>query len=192
MEKLLSVLAAIDAYNKLDPTRFSSGGKDWPQEYFFSLKVYEWVQFLAPAASEELLIAARAHHIGRWEIPRENYPAGKSGYLGWRKELALLHGRKTAEIMDRAGYPPASQERVKTLILKKQLKRDEEVQVLENALCLVFLEYQYEDFRHKHSEEKVVRILKKSLLKMDARGREEALRLDYSEQGLACLRKGLD
>lgn len=192
MSKLKTVLAAVDAYNMKDPIGFSIAGKSQPQEYFLSLKVTEWVRYLAPAADEELLIAARAHHIGRWEIPREKYPEGKAGYLNWRNELALFHAEKTAEIMQEADYSPAAQERVKALIMKKQLKKDPEVQVLENALCLVFLQYQYEDFRLKHPEEKVVHILKKSLRKMDDRGKEEALKLDYSEQGLACLRKALE
>src|SRR3546814_1891528 len=92
--------------------------------------------------------------------------------------LAERHAETTASILREAGYSTSKIERVRQLILKKQLKTDPEVQLLENTLCLVFLQYQYEEFRQKHPQEKVVRILKKSWQKMDARGREEALKLD--------------
>ncbi|QEC53394.1 uncharacterized protein DUF4202 [Anseongella ginsenosidimutans] len=191
MNKLETAVGAIDRYNRQDPVLFQWNGESWPQEYFFSLRVCEWIERLSPDAGEELLLAARAHHIGRWEIPRDQYPDGKAGYLNWRKRLAELHAEKAGAILEEAGYLPAQRERVKELILKKQLKSDPEVQLLENALCLVFLQYQYEDFRQKHPKEKVVHILRKSLRKMDGQGREEALKLDYSEQGLVCIREAI-
>lgn len=191
MEKLQTAIGLIDRYNRQDPVPFLQNGETWPQEYFLSLKVDGWVRKLAPQASEELLLAARAHHIGRWEVPREQYPDGKAGYLAWRKHLAERHAEKAAEIMREAGYSPEQTERVTQLIMKKQLKRDPEVQILENALCLVFLEFQYEAFRQKHPREKVVHILKKSLQKMDGQGREAALKLDYSEAGLECVKEAL-
>lgn len=191
MNKLETALTAIDRYNRQDPVIFNWNGESWPQEYYLSLRVYEWVKRLAPGAGEELLLAARAHHIGRWEIPRDQYPDGKVGYLNWRKHLAEFHAGKAEDIMKEAGYSLRERERVKELIMKKQLKKDQEVQLLENALCLVFLQYQYEEFRQKHPREKVVHILRKSLRKMDEQGREEALKLDYSEQGLACIREAV-
>lgn len=192
MDKLEAALEQFDLYNRKDPTIFHREGESWPQEYFLSARVYEWVQRLAPEASEELLLAARAHHIGRWEIPRHDYPDGKVGYLNWRSKLAGYHAEKTAGIMEGTGYDPERIERVKQLILKKHLKNDPEVQVLENALCLVFLQFQYEDFWQKHSHEKVVNILRKSLLKMDEHGRAEALKLEYSQDGLKLVREALE
>lgn len=192
MKKLDSALKAIDDYNSQDLTLFSVNGEKVPQEYFFSVKVYEWVQKLTPGASEELLLAARAHHIGRWEIPREEYPEGRTGYLNWRKRLGELHAARADEILERLGYTDSERNRVKELIQKKRLKTDREAQTLENALCLVFLQYQYEDFRQKHSFEKMVRILKKSWLKMDEQGREEALKLSYSDDGLALIQQALN
>jgi len=62
---------------------------------------------------------------------------------------------------------------------------------MENALCLVFLNFQYEDFHPLHDQEKVVNILRKSLLKMDEKGHQFALTLNYSPQGLAYLNEAL-
>ena len=88
--------------------------------------------------------------------------------------------------MRKAGYEDAHTERVAEIILKKRIKADADVQAMENAVCLVFLQFQYEDFRHKYEDdpEKMIGILYKSLLKMDARGRGFALKLHYTDGGL--------
>jgi hypothetical protein len=184
MTKLQTTLEKFDAYNKKDPHVFSWEEIDYPQEYFLALKLYEWVLKLAPDVSEELLLASRSQHIGRWEVPRDSYPDGRDGYLKWRRDLGLYHAGKAAEIMEEAGYNAQQIDRVKQIIQKQKIKVDSEVQVMENALCLVFLEFQYEGFYPKHHADKVINILKKSLLKMDAHGHQHALTLKYSEQGM--------
>lgn len=73
-----------------------------------------------------------------------------------------------------AGYDEQTIERVQTLLLKKGLKQDAEVQTLEDVICLVFLKYYLADFAEKHSEEKVADILQKTKRKMSARGLEAA------------------
>jgi hypothetical protein len=49
---------------------------------------------------------------------------------------------------------------------QQNIKTDHEVQVMEDALCLVFLEFQYEDFRKEHDEEQVTRIIRKTWKKI--------------------------
>ncbi len=191
MNKLDLAFQLFDAYNKRDPTTFIWEGESFPQEYFLAVKLYEWVLKLEPAASEELLLASRSQHIGRWEVPRESYPPGREAYLKWRRDLAVFHSQKSAELMKEAGYEEELIFRVKKIILKKGIKVDKEVQTIENALCLVFLQFQYEDFLHKHPADKVINILRKSLLKMDQAGHGFALSLDYSEAGLAYIREAL-
>jgi hypothetical protein len=158
---------------------------------FLAIKLYEWVLKLDPDASEALLLASRSQHIGRWESPRDTYPEGRDGYLAWRKDLALHHAEKASAIMQAAGYTAEEIDRVKQIILKKKIKVDAEVQTMENALCLVFLQYQYEDFHPKYEADKVINILRKSLLKMDAHGHEFALTLNYSGQGLHYIKEAL-
>src|SRR5690606_27398279 len=115
-----------------------------------------------------------SQHIGRWKIPRDRYPEGRKGYLAWRRDLALFHADTAAELMLEVGYGKEQVSRVKQIILKQKIKVDHEVQTMENALCLVFLQFQYEDFFPRYSADKIVNILKKSLLKMDSKGHQHA------------------
>lgn len=191
MDRLNRAFNQFDTYNKQDPNTFTWDGETYPQEYFLALKLYEWVLQLDANASEALLLASRSQHIGRWESPRDSYPDGRDGYLSWRKDLALHHAEKAAAIMQDVGYTTEEIDRVKQIILKKKIKVDAEVQTMENALCLVFLQYQYEDFHPKYEADKVINILRKSLLKMDAHGHEFALTLNYSPEGLHYIKEAL-
>lgn len=191
MSKLNTAFEQFDAYNQKDPNTFTWESITYPQEYFLALKLYEWVNKLDPNADEELLLASRSQHIGRWEIPRNTYPEGREAYLKWRKDLAQYHAEKAAAIMETAGYSPEQIARVKQILLKQKIKVDHDVQTIENALCLVFLQFQYEDFHPKYEPEKVINILKKSLLKMDAHGHRFALGLNYSEKGLHYIQEAL-
>ncbi|ASU34170.1 DUF4202 family protein [Mucilaginibacter xinganensis] len=75
MNKPDSAFELFDAYNKQDPRSLALDGVSEPQEYFFAVKLYKWILKLNPGASEELLLASRSQHIGRWEISFEAYPA---------------------------------------------------------------------------------------------------------------------
>ncbi|WP_026995665.1 DUF4202 domain-containing protein [Flectobacillus major] len=191
MTKLEQAFQLFDAYNQQDSHTFIWQGVSFRQEYFMALRLYEWVLKLNPEANDELLLASRSQHIGRWEIPRNTYPAGKAGYLTWRKELGKFHAKTAGNLMAQVGYDTAQIARVGQIITKQKIKQDTDVQTIENALCLVFLQFQYEDFHTKHEPEKVIEILKKSLLKMDAHGHSFALQLDYSAKGLGYIQEAL-
>lgn len=191
MNKLDIAFQQFDDYNRTDPNIFSWDNIAYPQEYFLAQKLYEWVLKLNHNASEELLLASRSQHIGRWEIPRESYPDGRDSYLKWRKDLSLFHADKASVMMKQAGYNDEQITRVRQIILKQKIKVDPDVQTMENALCLVFLEFQYENFHHHHPADKVVNILRKSLLKMDKHGHQFALSLNYSKEGLSLIEEAL-
>lgn len=191
MTKLTQAFELFDTYNQQDPTSFIWEGTSYPQEYFMALKLHEWVEKLMPEASEPLLLASRSQHIGRWTVARSSYPEGKVGYLTWRKDLGKFHAKTAGELMAQVGYDAETIERTQQIILKQRIKQDAEVQTIENALCLVFLEYQYEAFHPKHEADKVIDILKKSLLKMDAHGHSFALKLSFSEKGLSYVQEAL-
>jgi hypothetical protein len=191
MDKLALAFEEFDKYNRQDPNIFVWEGEKYPQEYFFALKLYKLIKVLDPDASEELLLASRSQHIGRWEIPRDSYPHGREGYLKWRKQLAIYHAEKASAILAKVGFSNAEIEKVKHIILKQKIKVDKDVQTMENALCLVFLKYQYQDFYPKHEPEKIINILKKSILKMDNKGLEYALTIDYSKEGLGYVKEAL-
>ncbi|HTF82383.1 MAG TPA: DUF4202 domain-containing protein [Cytophagales bacterium] len=181
----------FDAYNGTDPHVLVWNQVSYPQELFLALQLHTWVLKLNSAPSEPLLLASRCQHIGRWEVPRHAYPEGRVGYLSWRRNLAELHALKAKSILQEVGYTPDVISMVEHIILKRNIKKDPDVQTIENALCLVFLEFQYEDFHTRHEGDKVINIIKKSLLKMDTEGREFALTLNYSTAGLTYIKEAL-
>lgn len=191
MDKLQQAFTLFDAYNQQDPITLAWDDVTYPAEYFYAIELYNWVLKLDPQASEAVLLASRSQHIGRWEVPRETYPLGKSGYLNWRSDLAKFHAAKAHELMLQAGYAPDFIEGVKRIILKQKIKLDPEVQLIENALCLVFLQFQFEDFIQKHTEEKLITIIKKTWNKMSQSGRDAALKLQHSDEALRLIRKAL-
>src|SRR5208283_1482251 len=114
---------------------------------------------LAPAASEVLRLAARCQHICRWTIPRDTYPMTRPGYLRWRSDLKNFHARKAGEILQQAGCAADVIKKVQDLNLKKNFPGDPESRVLEDALCLVFLEFQFTSLAEKTDDEKMVNAL---------------------------------
>lgn len=185
--RLDAALYRIDEFNSRDP-RQEDGV---PAELRYSERLTEWVLKLSPAPSEELRIAARGQHIGRWTIPRESYPMDRGGYLRWREELKRFHAATVGEIMGACGYPQPAIERTRSLILKKNLSSDPEAQTLEDALCLVFLETQFIDLRSKTPEEKMGEIVRKTWKKMSPQGRAAALALPIPESERAFLQSAL-
>jgi len=174
-------IAAIDAANAGDPHTLDFRGQQRPKEQVHAELATTWVSRLSADPSEALLLAARAHHLRRWQLQRNQYPDGRSGYLRWRKELQARHASEAAEILSTAGYGPELIERVRDLIRKRGLGRDPEVQALEDALCLVFVETQLADFATRHDRAKVIDILFKSLRKMSPAGRSAAGEMSLSQ-----------
>jgi hypothetical protein len=191
MNRLDSAFELFDTYNRRSPEHLVHDHVDYPAEYFYAIKLYEWVKKLEPEASESLLLASRSQHIGRWEIARTSYPDGRVGYLKWRSDLGRYHAGKASEILESVGYEQDVIDRVKQIITKQRIKADSEVQTMENALCLVFLEFQYDDLIAKLSEEKMIDILRKTWGKMSDPGRDMALSLQYSSEGISLIQKAL-
>ena len=113
------------------------------------------------------------------------------GYLQWREGLKKFHAQKAGEILREVGYDEQTVARVQSLNLKKNFPKDPETRLLEDALCLVFLERQLADLSAKTSEDKVVNALQKSWKKMTEQGREWALKLSYGPREKALLEKAL-
>lgn len=190
-DRFETALRMIDEENAKDPNRISTGTEISPRELVYSQWLTRWIERLTPNASEHLRLAARCQHICRWMIPRNAYPMDRTGYLKWRTELKKFHAAKAGEILKRAGYSEADVARVQKLNLKEDLAHDPEAQILEDALCLVFLEHQLSDLAAKTEEAKVISALQKSWKKMSPRGREAALNLNYSTGERALLDKAL-
>jgi hypothetical protein len=186
-DRLARAVAAIDAANAADPNEIVVGGRRRPKEVAHAELVTDWVRRLEPDADEALLLAARAHHLRRWSIPRASYPEGRAGYLKWRRTLHDQHAREVAEILEAVGYDEPTIARVQELVRKRGLGRDPDVQVLEDALCLVFIETQLHDLAARVEPDKLADIVEKTAKKMSPRALELALGLDIDADDRALL-----
>ena len=172
-----AAIAAIDAANADDPATVEVAGAARPKEQTHAEMMTRWVQQLAPDASEALLLAARAHHLRRWMVPRGSFPAGRGGYLRWRRALQHVHAELAAAILEQHGYPRADVERVQALIAKEPMLQqgDREAQTLEDALSLVFFETQLGPVLAGLDERRLRRVIGRTWRKMSPAG-QRALR----------------
>ena len=180
----------FDEYNRRDPNLVAWDGAMQPREWLHAQFLHAWVAKLAPQAGAALRLAARCQHIGRWEVPREACPAGRAGYLQWRNTLKEHHADVAARLLVSAGHDAQTIQAVLKIVRKQGIKRDADVQCMENALCLVFLEHEYEEFCGRYPDN-VVAVLQKTWNKMDEAGRQAAASLSFSERGQAYLAAAL-
>ncbi|GAB4361567.1 MAG: hypothetical protein Kow00114_16170 [Kiloniellaceae bacterium] len=169
--RLESVLAAIDAANAADPTLERDGDGEGPAALLYGRRMSAELDRVFPQASDHLKIAARGQHIERWKMPRNSYPEGKPGYFAWRKAQGAYHGQRVAGLMAAAGYAAEDCSRVESMLRKEGLKRNDEVQMLEDVICLVFLRWYFADFAAGRDPEQIFGIVAKTARKMSAEGR---------------------
>ena len=189
--KFQQAIALIDAENSRDPNIELIDGGSLPRELLYSQRLTEWVLRLDPAASEPLQLAARSQHICRWKIPRTQYPATRAGYHQWKNDLKMFHADLTSHILAQVGYDPATVARVRSLNRKEGFPHDEECRTLEDALCLMFLEFQFGELARKAESEKVINALRKSWAKMTPNARAAALTLSFPAEQKALLDRAL-
>jgi hypothetical protein len=189
--RLAEAIARFDAANAADPNREVYQGQDYPKELLYAQRMTAWLERLAPDASEPLRLAARCQHLERWKMPREAYPMDRRGYRDWRTAAADFHARSAGKILADVGYDTATIDRVSALLKKERLKLDPEVQLLEDVICLVFLESYFLQFAAQHDEAKLVPIVRKVWQKMSPAGRSAALALDLAPDAKALIEKAL-
>jgi hypothetical protein len=190
-QRFEAVLRRFDEENARDPNVEQVASVAHPRELIYAQWLTEWVHKLCPEASEPLRLAARCQHLCRWMVPRNSYPMTRAGYLKWREGLKHFHAQKAGDILRETGYPEDLIARVQSLNLKKGWPQDPEVQVLEDALCLVFLEHQFGDLASKTSDDKMVNALQKAWKKMSPAAQAFALKLSYGPHQRALLEQAL-
>ena len=186
-----AAIQRFDQANSQDPNKELVDGVPHPRELVYARWLTEWVLKLCPNAAEELRLAARCQHICRWAIPRNSYPMTRVGYLQWREALKKFHAQKAGEILREVGYPQEMIARVQALNLKKHFPRDPESRILEDALCLVFLEHQFAELADKTDEEKMIGVIQKTWKKMTPAGHAAALKLSYTKGASSLLERAL-
>ena len=171
------VIQKFDAVHRQDPRKVTVNGKQITWSLLYHRRLTYWIRRLEPNASKALLIAARCQHLSRWNLPRDDYPKGRSGYKNWRKNAAKVHAQEAAKILREVGYKETIIGRLQELLQKVHLKLDPEVQLFEDAICLVFLENELLGFSNKYDGQKLVLILQKTWRKMSPTGHRTALEI---------------
>ena len=189
--RLETALRRFDAENARDPNLEMAEGAPQPRELLYAKRLTGWVMKLQPDASEALQMAARCQHLCRWLIPRSSHEMTRAGYLRWRTELKAFHAQQAGEILREVGYPETFITRVQALNLKKNFPADPDSRVLENALCLVFLEFQLTELAAKTADDKLINALQKSWHKMTPAAHAHALSLHYGAKEKSLIERAL-
>lgn len=190
-EKIKELFSQIDEVNNQDPNSEIWNGQSHPKELIYGQRMTEMLSVYQQESSFELQVAARGQHIERWVIPRADYPMDRPGYLKWRTSLKIFHGDRLAQLLEAVEASSESINRVKDLLMKKKLKSDQETKVLEDVICLVFIQFHLEAFAASHPEAKIISIIQKTWAKMTEKGHQMALEMKHEPSILALIQKAL-
>ncbi len=168
-ERYATAVSIIDSANAEDPTHVEVRGERLPLALAHGRLAAEWMARLVPDADEALLLAARAHHLRRFAVPRSDYPEGRAGYLRWRRDQKDRHANEIADILLAAGYDEATTNRVQVLVRRQRLDEASGTQWIEDVACLVFLETQLVDIADQLQRERLVEVVRKTVAKMSER-----------------------
>ncbi len=164
--RFAAAVIAIDTANAADPTSVVVRGSTHPLALVHGQIAAEWVARLHPDADETWLLAARAHHLRRWEVPRTDYAPGKAGYLKWKRDQRVRHATDVGSLLAEVEYPSDEIERVQALVRRDHLATDSGSQAVEDAACLVFIETQLADVSTKLEHDHLVDVIRKTAKKM--------------------------
>lgn len=194
--------ALEEALQRLDLAHHAPFSKKGEAEYCKSVE--RWVLQLrkdaGEVASAALRLGARAQHLERGAIPRKSYPDGREGYLRWRAAVKKRQGDRITELLKEFENVLGGDcvNRVRGLVAKSLLLQpykvskqkskecgDAEMQCIEDAACLVFLEEElHAGFPDGKDDAKMIDILQKTWKKMSRAAHVHALNLDYEPRML--------
>ena len=171
MTRLQTAFDAIDQANSADPNQ--TDGQ--PVELLYGQRMTAEQRALYPDASDPLRIACRGQHIERWTLPRHDFPMDRPGYLAWRTEQGRRHAARVAGIMRDAGYSDDDIQHAEKMLMKQGIKRDEDVQALEDTACFTFIRWYMGPFSQTRDSDEMQRIVEKTARKMSPMARARAL-----------------
>jgi hypothetical protein len=178
-----AAVTAIDDANAADPTVVNVRGHHVALALVHGQLAAEWIEKLVDEPDETLTLAARAHHLRRWELRRDSYPLGRAGYLRWRRDQKVRHATDVAKILAECGYEQDAIEQVQRLIRRESI---DGAQAVEDAACLVFIETQLASMAERMDHDLLVEVIRKTARKMSDRGLElvASIPLGEAEQSL--------
>jgi hypothetical protein len=186
-----SAIQRFDELNAADPNLEVVDGKEWPREWLQARRLSDWVMQLESQPSEALRLASRCQHLCRWMIPRDTYALTRAGYHEWRNELKRFHAARSSEVLRAVAYDDQMIQLVQDLNLKKHFPMSTESRILEDALCLVFLQFQLAELAGRTDEEKMVNALRKAWKKMTPAAHEHAFQVPYGARERALVERAL-
>ena len=162
-QRFAAAVAAIDAANSADPGAVEvRGAGPRPLALVHGELAAEWVGVLSPDAGELVSLAARAHHLRRWELPRTQYAAGRAGYLQWKRDQRKRHAGDVGALLAGVGYEPDDIVQVQAMVLRQGPGG----QLVEDAACLVFIETQLAAVAAQLDHDHLVQVIRKTAKKM--------------------------
>jgi hypothetical protein len=181
-----SASVAIDDANAADPVHIHVRGALQPLAQVHGRLAAEWVAQLYPDLDELASLAARAHHLRRWEVPRSEYPEGKAGYHRWKRDQRARHASDVGTLLTAHGYTADEVAQVQAYVRREDLAGTPGSQAVEDAACLVFIETQLADVRLKLDRDHLIDVLRKTARKMSplALGAVARIPLGVEEQQL--------
>jgi hypothetical protein len=185
-DRFARAIRRIDDANAGDPNRVD----DRPLAQEQGRRAHGWVLRLDPDAGEALQLAARAHHLRRWELPRSDYAEGRDGYLRWRRDQKKRHAELLTTLLTADDVPHPQLSRAVEIVQKTGLGSDPEVQTFEDAVCLTFVETQFLATADKLADDdKMVDVVTKTLRKMSAAGIEAAGTIPLDDRAADIVRR---
>ena len=172
MTRLETAFAAIDQANSADPNL--TDGE--PNELLYGQRMTAEQDMLYPGAADPLRIACRGQHIERWTLPRHDFAMDRPGYLAWRTEQGRRHAARVAGIMREAGYGDDAVAHVEKMLTKQGIKRDADVQAMEDVVCFTFIRWYLGPFAQTRDPDELQRIVEKTARKMSEPARAIALK----------------
>ena len=191
-ERLKKIFELIDHENNQDPNTEVFQGVEYKKEYLYGLRMTEQLNAFNPITTEVVKIACRAQHIRRWDLKRSAYTDGRAGYLRWRKDQGQHHALVTANLMEQAGYSIGEIDTTKKIIMKKNIKSNQDSQNLEDTACLVFLKYYFTEFITNHEGDKLKNIIIKTWEKMSKEAQQFALKHPFPKDQLQIIQEALE
>lgn len=169
------------AIGNSDPRRITWHGVELPRQLGESACLWQYIQQLSPSPSVALRLSAHCQHLRRFAYPRQAFAAGRDGYLAWRTDAAHQSAAESTAIMRRCGIDEALVEQVVAILTKQDRRHRADVQTMEDALCLSFLQLDALEFAAKHEPSEVLKILRRTWLKMSPVGHDLALTESFPE-----------
>ncbi len=172
-----AAVAAFEAHHAADPRPLVRDGVTTTVSLDYHARVSAWVRRLDGVAGLPARLGALAQHVRRFELPRTDFPATPQGYKRWRANAGLRQAELARTELERAGFDAAIVTHTCDVMLKKRLAHDPLAALLEDAVCVRFVQDELASFAAGRAPDAVLTIISKTWAKMSPSGHQAAVGL---------------